>query len=37
VPNTVRETSRVISLPLHRSLTLGEVDRICDSVRSFLT
>jgi dTDP-4-amino-4,6-dideoxygalactose transaminase len=27
----------VISLPLHRSLTLGEVDRICDSVRSFLT
>jgi UDP-4-amino-4-deoxy-L-arabinose-oxoglutarate aminotransferase len=37
VPNTVRATSRVISLPLHRSLTLGEVDRICDSVRSFLT
>ena len=36
VPNTVRETSRVISLPLHRGLTLGEVDRICDSVRSFL-
>jgi UDP-4-amino-4-deoxy-L-arabinose-oxoglutarate aminotransferase len=36
VPNTVRETRRVISLPLHRGLTLGEVDRICDSVRSFL-
>jgi UDP-4-amino-4-deoxy-L-arabinose-oxoglutarate aminotransferase len=36
VPNTVRETRRVISLPLHRSLAPGEVDRICDSVRSFL-
>ncbi|HEX5796484.1 MAG TPA: DegT/DnrJ/EryC1/StrS family aminotransferase [Geminicoccaceae bacterium] len=36
VPNTVRETSRVISLPLHRNLADDEVDRICDSVRSFL-
>ncbi|MCC2663154.1 MAG: arnB [Geminicoccaceae bacterium] len=36
VPNTVRETSRVISLPLHRNLSDDEVDRICDSVRSFL-
>jgi dTDP-4-amino-4,6-dideoxygalactose transaminase len=35
VPNTVRETARVMSLPLHRNLVPGEVDRICDSVRSF--
>lgn len=36
LPNTVRETARVMSLPLHRGLSEAEVDRICDAVRSFL-
>jgi dTDP-4-amino-4,6-dideoxygalactose transaminase len=36
VPATVRETRRVISLPLHQSLSTSEVDRICEAVRDFL-
>ena len=36
VPNTLRASSRVISLPLHRALALDEIDRICDLVRSHL-
>jgi len=36
VPNTVRASSRVVSLPLHRALALDEVDRICASVRRYL-
>ena len=36
VPVTARETRRVISLPLHQHIEPGEVDRICDTVRSFL-
>ena len=35
VPVTVRETRRVISLPLHQSIDADEVDRICDTVRFF--
>jgi dTDP-4-amino-4,6-dideoxygalactose transaminase len=36
VPTTVRETRRVISLPLHQGLDAGEIDRICEAVRGFL-
>jgi UDP-4-amino-4-deoxy-L-arabinose-oxoglutarate aminotransferase len=32
VPFTAEECSRVISLPLHRSLGIDEIDRICDLV-----
>jgi perosamine synthetase len=31
-----RESRRVVSLPLHHSIDLGEVDRICDAVSSYL-
>jgi dTDP-4-amino-4,6-dideoxygalactose transaminase len=36
VPVTERETRRVISLPLHQRIDAGEVDRICDTVRTYL-
>jgi UDP-4-amino-4-deoxy-L-arabinose-oxoglutarate aminotransferase len=35
VPATAEEAKRVISLPLHEHVTLGEVDRICDEVARF--
>ena len=35
VPVTAAEAQRVISLPLHESVTSEEVDRICDEVQSF--
>ena len=35
VPVTAIESQRIISLPLHESVTLDEVDRICDEVRRF--
>jgi len=33
VPVTARECRRVISLPMHRSIDPGEVDRICEVLR----
>ena len=36
VPTTVRETRRMISLPLHRALEVREVDRICEAIRGYL-
>jgi NAD(P)-dependent dehydrogenase (short-subunit alcohol dehydrogenase family) len=35
VPVTAREARRVISLPMHEAVTMSEVDRICDAIRSF--
>jgi dTDP-4-amino-4,6-dideoxygalactose transaminase len=35
-PVVARESRRVISLPMHRSLSLDEVDRICGLVKSYL-
>lgn len=35
VPITVAEAQRIISLPLHESVTLDEVDRICNEVQAF--
>lgn len=37
VPVTAAEAQRIISLPLHESVTLGEVNRICDEVRAFFS
>jgi UDP-4-amino-4-deoxy-L-arabinose-oxoglutarate aminotransferase len=36
VPITARESRRLITLPLHGSLMLAEVDRVCDAIRSCL-
>ena len=36
VPFTVEECRRVMSLPLHRSLGIDEIDRICDRVIDYL-
>jgi perosamine synthetase len=35
-PVVARECRRVVSLPMHRSVALDEVDRICELVRSHL-
>ncbi len=35
VPVTAAEAKRIISLPLHESVMLDEVDRICDEVQTF--
>ena len=37
VPVTAAEAQRVMSLPLHESVTLDEVDRICAEVKSFFS
>lgn len=37
VPVTAVEAPRIISLPLHESVTLDEVDRICGEIRAFFS
>ncbi len=37
VPTTAAEAPRIISLPLHESVTLSEVDRICGEVKAFFS
>ena len=37
VPITAAEAQRIISLPLHESVTLDEVDRICSEVKNFFS